>query len=151
MTKLQKVLRALQQRLDRYISKSVKASKTMILDLIFKIAKLEARLENKKEVTMSDKKVKNQAPTDTIKKLRKCFKAYNYPEIVYDVFCDRVNFYFAEYQYLYFNFFTECRGIIIDRDRAGYSISIDDAKKLDIPMDKASYIIQCKDIRKKGY
>lgn len=45
MTKLQCKLQALQNRLDRYISKAVKATKAMILDLIFAISKLERMIE----------------------------------------------------------------------------------------------------------
>lgn len=45
MTKLQRKLQALQNRLDRYISKAVKATKTMILDLIFSISRLERMIE----------------------------------------------------------------------------------------------------------
>lgn len=45
MTKLQRKLRALQNRLDRYVSKAVKATKQMVLDLIFQIAKLERMIE----------------------------------------------------------------------------------------------------------
>jgi len=43
--KLEQKLQALQNRLDRYISKAVKATKSMILDLIFAIAKLERMIE----------------------------------------------------------------------------------------------------------
>ena len=43
--KLQRKLQALQNRLDRYISKAVKATRQMILDLIFEIAKLERMIE----------------------------------------------------------------------------------------------------------
>jgi len=45
MIKLQRKLQALQTRLDRYISKVVKATKAMILDLIFAISKLERMIE----------------------------------------------------------------------------------------------------------
>lgn len=43
--KLQRRLQALQNRLDRYISKSVKATRQMILDLIFAISRLERMIE----------------------------------------------------------------------------------------------------------
>lgn len=51
--KLQRKLQALQNRLDRYISKAVKATKAMILDLIFEIAKLERMIEVLVEKTES--------------------------------------------------------------------------------------------------
>ena len=45
MIKLQRKLQALQNRLDRYILKAVKATKQMIVDLIFAISRLERMIE----------------------------------------------------------------------------------------------------------
>ena len=45
LTKLQKQLQALNNRLNRYISQAVKATKSMIVGLIIKIARLENQIE----------------------------------------------------------------------------------------------------------
>lgn len=87
----------------------------------------------------------------TIQALRKDFKAFGIREFCYDVYSDRVNFYGFSNRNIYYNFFTVVRGVAIDPDRSGYSISLDDAKKLGIPMDKHEYIVKCRDLRRKGY
>ena len=85
----------------------------------------------------------------TIQSLRKDFKAYGRSQLCYDVYCDRVNFHGFSNGDIYHNFFTTVRGVVIDPDRSGYSISIKDALRLGIPIDKPEYIIDCKDLRKK--
>ena len=87
----------------------------------------------------------------TIQALRKEFKAYGKSEFCYDVYSDRVNFHGFRNENLYFNFFTTVRNVLIDQDRSGYSISLADAQNLGIPLDKDAYIVDCKDLRKKGF
>jgi hypothetical protein len=87
----------------------------------------------------------------TLQALRKDFKAYGHREFCYDVYQDRVNFHGFKYENLYTNFFTTVRGVLVDHDRSGFSIDRKDAENLGIPTEKDSYIVDCKDLRAKGY
>jgi hypothetical protein len=99
--------------------------------------------------TREDAKMTKQPAT--IQSLRKDFKAYGKREFCYDVYSDRVNFHGFQNENLYRNFFETVRGVMIDCDRSGFSISKDDAVQLGIPMSKSSYVVNCKDLRHKGY
>jgi hypothetical protein len=88
---------------------------------------------------------------NTLQALRKDFKAYGHREFCYDVYQDRVNFHGFAYENLYLNFFTTVRGVLIDHDRSGFSISRKDAESLGLPMTKGSYVVNCKDLRRKGF
>jgi hypothetical protein len=86
----------------------------------------------------------------TIQSLRKEFKAYGKSEFCYDVYQDRVNFHGFRNENILFNFFTTVRGVMIDQDRSGFSIDRKDAEALGIPLAQDSYIVSCKDLRKKA-
>ena len=87
-----------------------------------------------------------EAPkTDTVKKLQKEAKAYGKTEVFYDVYCDRVNF--AGFNTWMIKFF-ERRQVVADFDRAGVSISLEDAIKLGLPTQNRAYRIPA-DGRKK--
>lgn len=71
-----------------------------------------------------------------LKILQRDLKCYNRKEVYYDVYCDRVNF--IGYDFPCQNFF-HIRNIILFRERAGYSIDIEDAKKIGLPIDFEHY------------
>src|SRR6476646_10266150 len=80
-----------------------------------------------------------EAPkADTVKKLQKEAKAYGKTEVFYDVYCDRVNF--AGFNTWMVKFF-ERRQVVADFDRAGVSISLEDAIKLGLPTQNRAYRI----------
>ena len=70
--------------------------------------------------------------------LQRDMKAYRQTELVYDVYCDRVNFIGTDSFSAYVTFFNN-RGIIFNRDRAGYSIDIKDAQKIGLPVEFSTY------------
>ncbi len=87
----------------------------------------------------------------TIQALRKDCKAFGYKELCYDVYQDSVVFLFYNRYGMYQNFFESVRGVMLYEERGGFSIDRRDAVALGIPMDKSGYIIDCRDLRKKGY
>lgn len=66
-----------------------------------------------------------------LKIIQAAIKAYGLKELLYDAYSDRVNFIGSNVFPL--KTYLENRGILFDIDRAGYSISIDDAKRLGLP------------------
>lgn len=86
--------------------------------------------------------------TTATKQLQREFAAMSDRRISYflvDVYGDRVNFIVTS-RWIY-DFFTR-RGIITDRDRGGYSISIKDAQSLGIPTEIGTYRVY-RDSRRK--
>ena len=88
--------------------------------------------------------------TSELQTIRKEYKAFGKTEMMYDVYCDRVNF-VACTSFFPLSVYCDNRGIIYDRDRGGYSIDLKDAQKMGLPMEpgKSTYIINTKDLRKK--
>lgn len=82
---------------------------------------------------------------ENLKKLQKEIKAYDLPELMYDVYCDRVNF-VGDRKVI--RQFFERRGIMTDTDRAGFSITLNDAASFGLPMVAKCYLIPS-DARKK--
>lgn len=80
-----------------------------------------------------------------LKILQRELKCYDRKEVTYDVYCDRVNF--CDSNFPCHQFFRN-RQIILDRDRAGYSISIKDAQRIGLPTEYQSYRLLA-DSRKK--
>ena len=81
-----------------------------------------------------------------LNEIRKEYKAYNQKELVYDVYCDRINFIGCDMFLL--ATYCENRNIFYWRDRSGYSIDIEN--KGDLPTNRATYIVNTKDLRKKA-
>lgn len=72
-------------------------------------------------------------PKTELKIIQAAIKAYGLKELLYDAYSDRLNFIGSNVFPL--RTYLENRGIIFDADRAGYSISIADAKRLGLPTD----------------
>lgn len=80
------------------------------------------------------------------KKLQREIKAYGRTELIYDVYCDRVNFIGVNDNCL--DMFFHNRNIIVWRDRGGYSIDLKDAVQVGLPLEFCTYRIS-PDSRKK--
>lgn len=84
---------------------------------------------------------------ETLQKLRKEFKAYGKIELMFDVYGDRVNF--VGYSNDFIVEFFRRRDVLCWPDRSGYSIDFKSAQALGIPVEIGTYLVPCKDLRKR--